>query len=212
MLKKKESVMKTAVWIVAFVMCLAIWPYGIIDKTKTIQTGIEYDHLTEPLSGGVYAVQDFTASETELHSIVLILDRNHMESDAGILQVRLMDATDQVLQTVNIPVEEIQSYQNCEAVFDAKLVRGDNYRYAVEALETQGDGPKLVYRSKEKAGIAELGMLSYFGIAELPDAVSMVRLVYTVGLTGYQIVIYDAFILLIALLICGMYNNIVFRK
>ena len=91
MLKKKESVMKTAVWIVAFVMCLAIWPYGIIDKTKTIQTGIEYDHLTEPLSGGVYAVQDFTASETELHSIVLILDRNHMESDAGIADICLWD-------------------------------------------------------------------------------------------------------------------------
>lgn len=212
MLKRKESVVKIVVWIAAFAMCFVIWPYGIIHKTKTIQTGIEYDHLTEPLSGGVYAVQDFVASEKELHSIVLILDKNHMESDDGILQIRLMDTADQMLQVVNIPIEEIQSYQNCEAVFDAKLVQGANYRYAVEALETQGAGPKLVYRSKEKAGIEELGMLSYFGIAELPDAVSMVRLVYTVGLKWYQVVIFDAFILYIALLVCGMYNNIVFRK
>lgn len=211
MLLKKEIIIKIVVWLLALVLCVVIWPYGIIHKTKVVQTGIEYDHLTEPLSGGVYAVQDFVASEKRLQSVVLIMDKNSMESDTGIVQVKLMDATDQVLQSVDIPMEDIHSYQDYEVLLQAKLVPGQVYRYSVESLNTQGQGPKLVYRSRAKAGVDELGMLSYFGIAELPDAVSMTRLIYQVGLKWYQILVYDAFILFVALLATSK-TNVVFRK
>lgn len=198
---EKISYLKLAVWILAFAACFLIWPYGMIHKTKTIQTGIEYNHFTEPLSDGVYAVQDFIASEKRLQDITIILDKNSMTSDEGIVQIQLLDAEDTVLCTVEIPVAEISSYQDCTATVDMDLTPGNLYRYSVQALDTQGEGPKLVYRSQARAGIPELGMLSYFGVAQLPDAVSMVRLVYQVGLKWYQIVIYDAFILFLAVLL-----------
>lgn len=211
MLRNNADKKAIVIWLLAMILCFMIWPYGILHKTKVIQTGVEYNHLTEPLSGGVYAVQDFTASEKKLRSIVLMLDKNSMQSEEGILQVELRNMEDVVLQVVQVPISEIHSYQDCEVMLQADVIRGERYRYAVEALNTQGEGPKLVYRSKARAGVEELGMLSYFGVAELPDAVSMTRLVYQIPLTWYQILAYDAFLLFIAAVMTGK-ENIVFRK
>lgn len=197
----------TGIIIIALLVCLAIWPVGILHNNKTSQPGNEYNHLTESLTGGIYAVQEFIPQYQYLEKLAIIVDVNAMTSDAGYLQLVVYDKNQTTLYAEQIPVSELKSYQDYIAEVNLKLQKGETYFYSLQAFDTDGEGPKAVYRSMSRVGAPEEVSLSYFGSAQLPDAASMVRFIYRTGLTWYQILIYDGFILFIACLALGLCSH-----
>lgn len=205
-----------AVLILSIAACIAVWPVGMIHNTETSQPGNEYNHLTESLTEGIYAVQEFIPQHDYLEKLAIIVDKNAMTSDAGFLQLTVYDTNQTTLYAEQIPISELHSYQDYVAEVHLELSPGQHYFYSLQAFDTEGEGPRMVYRSMSRVGAPEEISLSYFGSAQLPDAAAMVRFIYRTGLTWYQIILYDAFILCIGCLLIGVINGknsgIVFTK
>lgn len=201
--RKKSNRIKTALTALAAVVCMAcIWPIGVISLEKTSKSRATDYLLSGYVKDGVTYGQFFIPAYEYLDGIMIKIVRGAAAApeEEGKLTLTLYDASDMPAASVTEPVGAFEDKNYHMLPLGVKVEKGSQYYYTIEVTDCKNEGVQVLFADTGRVELAENTVLSYDG-QNFPMYSTMAVYQYQTALGIENIAMYDAWIVMIALLV-----------
>lgn len=177
---------------------LLIIPLRGIYRTEVSSNKPGHEMPIPSMSYGYQIAQELCPLNDYIDSLLLYIKSLNCETNQGYLSIHLLDSNLTSVYENNIPLSELPTYGWFEAVSDVEVVARNTYYLTVETIDAVDDGPVISYFRGDNAESCEEegGQLTY-AYLPLDECTLKLRIIYNVGLSRYEYVVYYVFILFI---------------
>lgn len=203
MLSKKVravTVCKLFISLLAVAGMLAVWPFGVIRYTCEERGYPEEFQYSLPLITDHTVQEYFTPKYDYLESIVVNFAELPEHVDQGVIHMNLLDASGNLLKHSYIPMSSLLNGYNIFPM-NLQVDTRQTYSYYIYTENMADAAPKLVYRTLSMSGPEENSTFMMNGIP-FEDCSAAGGYDYGLPLRTSQILSYDMFLLLCAVLLC----------
>jgi hypothetical protein len=185
--------------IILFILIISlIIPIKGIYRTKVSNNKPGHEMPIPSMAHGYQISQQICPAKDYIDSLFLCISSLNCDTQQGYLSVNLIDSNNVTVYENNIPLSELPTYGWFEAVSGVEVTAGDTYYLTVETIDATDDGPVIsYYRSDHAEAVEEEGGLLTYAYLALDECTLKLRIIYNVGLSGYEYIVYYVFIIFI---------------
>ncbi|HKM03811.1 MAG TPA: O-antigen polymerase, partial [Lachnospiraceae bacterium] len=204
---KITTIIKGCILAIGIIAMLSIWPLGIITNMDFSSTGGENNQRTGAIFEGVNVLQEFVPQYDYIESIGILINKQDSKVSGGDLQLVFANGDFTQCVEVTVPISQMEESSYYDIPIQEKVTKGATYYYSittvstgVNTVSTEEVAPLLIYRRLNTAGPAENRKLYYNGNL-IENGSLACRYSYRTPLTVAQIATYDAFLILVVMLL-----------
>lgn len=203
-MKKFQRIVILAYCVIAAVVLMLL---GISQKiTRAVQSvsGVAYEQKVDSVAFGYQLEQKFTPQYEKLDAFKIYVDTSACSTQAGVLQISVVEENSNNIFCSQIPVSELPEYGWVDIPVHLRLSCNQTYTIVLESIGCIDFGPKIsFYDAKLAATEEQQGYNLVYAGMEVTNSALRITFTYEVAIEIYEYFAYYIFGLVVVSLLFG---------